>query len=125
VKKLNFKQALQMLAVLAIMMSFCPKAVAVPKVVWQIGKFNLSPSELNTGKQGPPLFGSRYPKGELLYLVGKSSAEADWPAYQEGSTLGKAGGHPHPYAIQFDLREVPQGVYTLKVGLFLLAATVP
>lgn len=123
-KKLNFKQALQTLVVLAITMSFCPKAVAVPKVVWRIGKVNLSPSELNTGKQGPPLFGSRYPKGELLYIVGKSSADLDWPAYQEGSTLGKGGGRPHPYAIQFDLPEVPQGVFTLKVSLLSETARV-
>ena len=92
--------------------------------MWQIGKFDQSPSEFNTGKQGPPLFGSRYPAGELLYIVGKSTPEVDWPAYQEGSTIGKAGSRPHPYATQFDLPEAPQGVYTLKVGLLSETARV-
>ena len=116
-KKFTDRQVLQTLLVLGIVICFCPSAGAAPKTVWQIGKSDASPSEFNTGKEGPPLFGSRYPTGELLYVVGKSTPEVDWPAYQEGSVIGKAGSHPHPYPIQFDLPEAPQGVYTLKAGL--------
>jgi len=109
-----------MLFSLATAIALCvgTNAEAAPKTIWQIGKFDQSPNEFNTGKQGPPLFGSRYPAGKLLYVVGKSTPEVDWPAYQEGSTTGKAGSSPHVYTIQFDLPEAPQGVYTLKVGLF-------
>ena len=57
---------------MALTLGFCRTAAAAPKVVWQIGKFNESPSEFNTGKQGPPLFGSRYPQGELIYTVGRA-----------------------------------------------------
>ena len=103
---------------------FFQSASAAPQTVWQIGTFNQSPSEFNTGNKGAPLFGSRYPKGELVYIVGKSKPERDWPAYQEGATLGKTGSHPHPYTIHFDLDQVPQGVYTLKIGLISESARV-
>ena len=116
-KKRKHELVLPMLVVLAMMICFCQCAVAASKVVWQIGKFDQSPSEFNTGKQGPPLFGSRYPAGKLLYIVGKSTPAVDWPAYQEGAALGRAGNHPYPYSIQFELPEVLPGVYTLKVGL--------
>jgi len=93
-------------------------------MVWQIGTFNNSPSEFNTGSKGAPLFGSRFPKGELLYVVGKSKPDTDWPAYQEGATVGKADSHPHPYSIQFDLDQAPQGLYSLKIGLLSETARV-
>jgi hypothetical protein len=123
-KKRKHEQGLPMLGVLAMMIGFCQCAGAASKTVWRIGKFNQSPSEFNTGKQGPPLFGSRYPAGELLYIVGKSIPEVDWPAYQEGAVTGKPGSHPHPYTIQFNLPRVPQGVYTLKAGLLSETARV-
>ena len=104
-KKRTREQVLQMLVALAIMFCLCPFAGAASKAVWQVGKFNQSPSEFNAGKQGPPLFGSRYPAGELLYIVGKSLPEVDWPAYQEGALTGRPGQRPHPYTIQFDLPE--------------------
>jgi hypothetical protein len=93
-------------------------------VLWRIGAFNQSPSEFNTGKPGPPLFGSRYPSGELLYVVGKSRPESDWPAYQEGAEIGRPGSRAHPYTIQFNLPKEPSGVYTLKVGLLSETARV-
>ena len=109
---------------LAFMLSSFPSALAAPQTVWQIGTFNESPSEFNTGNKGAPLFGSRFPKGELVYVVGKSRPETDWPAYQEGATVSKAESHAHPYTIQFDLDQIPQGVYSLKVGLLSETARV-
>jgi alpha-mannosidase len=109
---------------LIFMLGLFQSASAAPQTVWRIGTFNQSPSEFNTGNKGAPLFGSRYPKGELVYIVGKSKPEMDWPAYQEGATLGKTGSHPHPYTIQFDLDQIPQGVYTLKIGLLSETARV-
>jgi hypothetical protein len=89
-----------------------------------MGKFNQSPSEFNTGKPGPPLFGSRYPAGELIYIVGKSTPALDWPAYQEGVETNRPGSRPHPYTIQFNLSKTPSGVYTLKAGLLSETARV-
>jgi hypothetical protein len=123
-KKRTHEQVLQMLVVVAMMICFCPCAGAASKAVWRVGRFDQSPSEFNSGKQGPPLFGSRYPAGELLYIVGKSTPEVDWPAYQEGAATGKPGNRPHPYTIQFDLPKAPQGVYTLKAGLLSETARV-
>jgi hypothetical protein len=55
----------------------------------------------------------------LVYIVGNSQAETDWPAFQPGSSNGTAGYRPHPYAIQFDLPSSPRGLYTLKVSLLV------
>ena len=89
------------------------------ETLWQIGTFNFSSGEFNTGKGGPPLFGQRFPQGDLIYVVGKSSPENDWPAYQPGSANGRAGFVPHPYTIQFDLTEAPRGLVTLRVSLLV------
>jgi len=140
-RKCPREPALQMLVVMAIMICICPRAGGLEsprrgralsradsrspsKVVWRIGTFNQSPSEFNTGKQGPPLFGSRYPAGELLYVVGKSNPAIDWPAYQEGAETDRPGFHLHPYTIQFNLTNIPKGVYTLKAGLLSETARV-
>ena len=95
------------------------------ETLWQIGTFNSSSGEFNTGKGGPPLFGQRFPKGELVYVVGKSSPDQDWPAYQPGSANGRAGFTPHPYTVQFDLADVPRGLVTLKVSLLVETARTP
>ena len=84
-------------------------AVAASQAVWHIGTLNQSSSGFNGWKDGS--------KGEWTYLAGKSIPGTDWPAQQEGSDLGKAGSRTHPYSIQFDLEEVPQGHYSLKIAL--------
>ena len=76
----TFHQTILLSLCLAFTLSFFPSASAAPQKVWRIGTFNQSPSEFNTGIKGAPLFGSRYPKGELIYLMGKSKPEMDWPA---------------------------------------------
>ena len=98
---------------------------AFSETLWQIGTFNFSSGEFNTGKGGPPLFGQRFPKGELVYVVGKSSPDQDWPAFQPGSANGRAGFAPHPYTIQFELADVPRGLVTLKVSLLVETARTP
>ncbi|HUZ47220.1 MAG TPA: polysaccharide lyase family protein [Terriglobia bacterium] len=94
------------------------------EVLWQIGKFDYSSLEFNHGTEGPPLFGQRFPKGQLVYVIGKSSPEKDWPAFQPGSASGRAGCAPHPYTIQFDLPEVPRGLVKLKASLLVEAPRV-
>ncbi|MCL5005093.1 MAG: polysaccharide lyase family protein [Acidobacteria bacterium] len=89
------------------------------ETLWQIGTFNYSSIELNQGSEGPPLFGQRFPKGQLVYVIGKSNPQKDWPAFQPGSANGRAGFVPHPYTIQFDLAEVPKGLVTLKIALLV------
>ncbi len=109
---------------LSLVLSPILSASAAAQTVWQIGTFNESPSEFNTGNKGAPLFGSRYPKGELIYVVGKSKPETDWPAYQEGAAVDAIRTHGHPYTIQFDLDQAPQGLYSLKIGLLSETARV-
>jgi hypothetical protein len=104
---------------------FCVLPYAVSETLWRIGTFNYSSGEFNQGREGPPLFGQRFPKGELIYVIGKSSPEKDWPAFQPGSANGGAGFVPHPYTIQFDLGDVPRGLFTLKVSLLVETPRAP
>lgn len=108
-----------------VLVSFLSAPSAFPQTLWQIGTFNSSSGEFNHGLGGPPLFGQRFPSGELVYTVGKSTPEKDWPAYQPGSANGRAGFVPHPYTIQFDLAEIPRGLVTLKVSLLVETPRTP
>jgi alpha-mannosidase len=95
------------------------------RTIWRIGTFNYSSAEFNHGSEGPPLFGHGFPKGQLVYVVGKSSPERDWPAFQPGSCNGRAGLLPHPYTIQFDLPEIPRGLVMLKASLLVETPRTP
>jgi hypothetical protein len=110
---------------MVVVCGFCALPDAVPETLWRIGTFNYSSGEFNQGSEGPPLFGQRFPKVPLVYVVGKSSPEKDWPAFQPGSASGGAGFVPHPYTIQFDLADVPRGLVTLKVSLLVETARAP
>jgi hypothetical protein len=119
VNKSTYKEFVQILFVLVVVICSCPRAGAAPKVVWQIGKFDQSSGEFNHGEVRPPVFASPHAKSDVLYIVGKSNPATDWPAFQPGSANGRAEFRPHPYTIQFDLPQAPQGLYTLKVALLV------
>ena len=118
-KKRTHEQVLQMLVALAIMICLYQRAEAASKAVWQIGKFDQASGEFNHGEVRPPIFAAGHRKSDVLYIVGKSNPATDWPAFQPGSANGSAEFRPHPYVIQFDLPEMPQGLYTLKVALLV------
>jgi hypothetical protein len=109
----------------AILFGFCCVPNTCAETLWQIGTFNLSSGEFNQGAAGPPLFGWRFPKGELVYVVGQSDPAKDWPAYQPGSANGQAGFTAHPYTIQFELANIPRGLVTLKVSLLVETPRAP
>jgi hypothetical protein len=118
VNKRTPKPLLTFLA-LVVLTGFCPVAEAAPKMLWQIGKFDQSSGEFNAGKVQPPILATAHPKCDVLYIVGKSIPATDWPTFQPGSSNGRAEFRPHPYTIQFDLADVPRGIYTLKVALLV------
>jgi len=124
VKKRTRIQLLQTLVFLVTLIGFCHYAEAASTVVWQIGKFDRSSLEF-TRRDAPPKPGAGQAQADLVYVIGKSKAETDWPAFQPGSSNGIAGYRPHPYAIQFDLPSSPQGLYTLKVALLVESPRVP
>jgi hypothetical protein len=113
-------ERLQAILLLTMMMGFCHYAEAASTVLWQIGKFDKSSLEFN---QNAPASkpGAAQPANDLVYVIGKSQAETDWSAFQPGSSNGKAGVRPHPYAIEFELPSAPRGLYTLKVALMVEA----
>jgi alpha-mannosidase len=98
---------------------------AVGETLWRIGTFDYSSFEFNQGSKGALLFGQRFPKGDLVYVVGKSSPSKDWPAFQPGSANGRADYQSHPYTIEFDLPSVLRGLVTLKVALLVETARAP
>jgi hypothetical protein len=107
------------------MMGFGHYARAASTVVWQIGKSDRSSLEFTRRGAPTPKPGPGQAHGDLVYVIGKSKAETDWPAFQPGSSNGQAGYRPHPYAIQFDLPSTPRGLYTLKVALLVESPRVP
>jgi hypothetical protein len=94
-------------------------------VVWQIGRFDESSVEFTRRGAPAPKPGAGQAQYDLVYVIGKSKAETDWPGFQPGSSNGTAGYRPHPYAIQFDLPSTPRGLYTLKVALLVESPRVP
>ena len=119
VKKRTHIQLLQTFLLVLTMMGFCHCADAASTVVWQIGKFDQSSLEFTLRSAPVPKPGLSGAQSDLVYVIGKSTAGTDWPAFQPGSSNGKAGYRRHPYAIQFELPSSPQGLYTLKVALLV------
>ena len=96
-------------------LQWLPLAVgAGAEKVFQIGSFDVSSNEFNSGSAENP-----------VYVVGKSNPAKDWFAVQPGTANTQAGTRPHPYTIQFDLVDPPLGLYTLKVGLLVKGAGIP
>ena len=124
-QKLTRVRLPQMLLIAVAALGFCQYAAAASQVVWQIGRFDKSSVEFTLLKPSAPKPGVAPAKADVVYTVGKSRAETDWPGFQPGSSNGKAGFRPHPYAIQFDLSSAPKGLFTLKVGLLVESPRVP
>ncbi len=106
---------------LSLLISPCQRSEAASNKVWHIGNFDESSVEFSQG----PLFSVHYPEAPVVYIVGKSDPEKDWPAFQPGTANGAAGYHPYPFTIQFELPNIPKGLYTLKVALLVETARVP
>ena len=118
-------RVLQRLLLVVIMTGFCQYAQAAATVVWQIGTFDKSSMEFKLHEAPAPKPGAGQAQTDSVYVIGKSKAETDWPAFQPGSSNGVAGYRPHPYAIQFELPSAPRGLYTLKVALLVESPRVP
>jgi len=104
---------------LLIVICTCSFAAATPEAVWQIGKFDQSSAEFHQGEIKPPNAAGAQRETDVIYIIGKSNPANDWPAFQPGSANGAAGFRLHPYVVQFELPEAPQGLYTLKVALLV------
>ena len=61
-------------------------AAAAPQTVWRIGKFDHSSAEFNQGVPSRALSGSMPTPAPVVYVVGKSNPETDWPASQPASS---------------------------------------
>lgn len=122
--RLPHYQSLILWILAIVLLSVLSAPGASGETLWQIGTFDASSFEFNHGAPGPPLFGQRFPQGELVYVVGKSTLE-DWPAFQPGSANGHAGFEAHPYTIEFNLADIPRGLVTLKVSLLVETPRTP
>ena len=123
-KKISGVQVAQTFLAMAALLCLCQWATAASQVVWQIGKFDKSSLEFNQNVPETKPAGAQA-ANDLVYVVGQSKAETDWFAFQPGSSNGKAGYRPHPYAIRFELPAAPRGLYTLKVALLVETPRLP
>jgi alpha-mannosidase len=102
----GFTALLVLLATAATVM--CAAAASSPETVWRIGRFDESSAEFHRGVVPTPA---------PIYIVGTSRPHSDWYGFQPGTANANAGARPHPFTIQFNLKGVPKGLYTLKVGM--------
>jgi alpha-mannosidase len=94
-------------------------AKGAPETVWQIGNFDEASIEFEKR------IDYANPSGDPVYVVGKSIASGDWPAYQPGSANGHAGYRPHPFTIEFTLPQTPSGSYVLKAAVLVDTPRIP
>lgn len=97
-----------------------PQAIhAASRILWRIGTFDDSSVEF----RGKVDF--KNPLTDPVYVVGKSDPEKDWPAFQPASHDDNWGAKAHPLTILFELSQVPQGSYSVKIGLLVRTLRVP
>jgi hypothetical protein len=100
-------------------LSQSPSALAADKVIWEIGKFDKSPSGFSSKVN---FADSNY---NPVFTMGQSDPAKDWPSAQPGSENPAGGARPHPYTIIFNLTDKPQGVYWLTISVLLKYSRVP
>jgi hypothetical protein len=84
--------------------------------VWQIGTFDESSRELGNYSDSAK---------DPVYVIGQSDPARDWFGFQPGTSNGHAGHRAHPFMIEFDVSQKPQGTYTLDVALLAYTPRLP
>ncbi|NOY82797.1 MAG: hypothetical protein GXP31_17500 [Kiritimatiellaeota bacterium] len=97
---------------------------AASEVVWQIGTPDHNYAELAIAGDYEA-FPSRYGAGSVVFDVGKSRADRDWPFIQPGPADAWAGRRVHPFRIRFRLDREPCGTFTLRIDLVDVHSRVP
>ncbi len=89
---------------------------ALPDVLFSIGKDDQSPSEFALAQgAGWQKFTASF-KQPVLFTVGTSKAQSDWPYIHPNTADKWAGGKTHPFTIRFALSEAPAQPLVLIVG---------
>jgi alpha-mannosidase len=91
-------------------------ACGADRVVWQIGAPDRNYKDLAIpGDYGS--YAKRFGAKPVVFEVGRSKAQTDWPFIQPGPGDFWAGSMEHPHTIRFTLPDEPAGVYTLRIDL--------
>jgi hypothetical protein len=103
-------------------------AAASAETLWQIGRFDESSAEFSpivdphTGQR-------RIDYGDAdqdpVFIVGRSAPDRDWFSFQPGTANGATGFRAHPFTVQFELAEVREGTYRLRVHLLAYSTRLP
>jgi len=82
-------------------------------VLWSAGQADNDTADLALGPDGYHGF-----QDDAYFIVGRSSAEKDWPYVQPGPMDAWAGSRPHTYTVAFSLGEAPEeGNCRLRIDL--------
>ncbi|MDR0336734.1 MAG: hypothetical protein LBI18_06550, partial [Planctomycetaceae bacterium] len=84
-------------------------------VVFCIGEPDGFCSEFALTKEGYAAFKNKFPNG-ITYTVGKSTPKNDWAFVHPSTKDNWAGNKNYPFAIRFDLPNVPANSTTLVIG---------
>ena len=93
-------------------------APADGKMIWQIGEFD------GTSREFGHDFHLNSAQWKPVFTVGQSKT-AEWPSSQASSLTEKAGDHPTPYTIAFQLGKPAAGNYRLTIAVLLVNPSVP
>ena len=107
---------LSFVVVLALSLAGASVRGALPDVLFSIGTDDQSPSEFALAQgAGWQKYRATFTQ-PVLFTVGKSKPETDWPYIHPNTHDKWAGGKTHPFTIRFTLPEAPTQALVLVVG---------
>lgn len=89
---------------------------ALPDVIFAVGRDDHSPAEFALAKgAGWQRYAETF-KEPVVFTVGRSVPERDWPYIHPNTADTWAGGRTHPFTLRFSLPEAPAAPLTFVVG---------
>lgn len=90
-------------------------AEGTERLLWSIGAPDGRAEELVDNYKDPLML------GEVTYHVSGARASQKWPLFHPSEADPEAGYRLHPYSILFNLEDVPQGAYALRIQYLVIA----
>ena len=97
-------------------------------ILWQVGRPDESSGEFSHWRDpvtGKARLAYADPSQDPVFRVGRDDPSRAWFAYQPGPANGAAGAREHPFAIEFDLPEVPAHGAVLSLHLLAYSVRLP
>ena len=91
-------------------------AAGAEEIVWQIGRPDRDYAEFAIAGDYQA-YSRQFLSKPVVFEVGRSKPDRDWPYIHPGPSDAWAGSRVHPWTIRFQLAEPPRGAYKLRIDL--------